>query len=48
MKTTERRITGVDGISLFLRVWSPDKSSSEPELKAVIQFLHGQGEYGGR
>ena len=48
METTERRITGVDGISLFLRVWSPDKSSAEPEPKAVIQFLHGQGEYGGR
>ena len=48
MKTTERRITGVDGISLFLRVWSPDQSSSQPEAKAVIQFLHGQGEYGGR
>ena len=47
MKTTERRITGVDGISLFLRVWSPDQSSSQPEAKAVIQFLHGQGDWAG-
>ena len=47
MKTTERRITGVDGISLFCASGHRIRAApSEP--KAVIQFLHGQGEYGGR
>ncbi len=48
MHTNQRRITGVDGISLFLCVWSPDDIGERAAPKGVIQFLHGQGEYGGR
>lgn len=43
MEYSEKKVVSADGLQLFLRIWQPKQKPL-----AVINMVHGLGEYGGR